>query len=183
MQLDGEPRATLYTEAWAGAVLRVAQLPPADRQAFGALLALVEAAWEHLRPAQLFVERHTPDPAASWCVLVQFLDSEVIDLFRGLAFSLTEYIPGPPCWDDDSDPTNLDADAGLFGRYVEVLSMAAARPDVPEDFRELVCNRRNELTRFVEEFTCSIAAIEGPAGGRPAARTLAPEPRHHHENS
>ncbi|HEY0022231.1 MAG TPA: hypothetical protein VGB24_04955 [Longimicrobium sp.] len=174
MQPDGEPRATLYTEAWAGAVLRVAHLPSGHRQAFGSLLALVESAWEHLRPAQLFVERHTPDPAAPWSVLVQFLDSEVIDLFRGLAFSLTEYIPNPPCWDDDSDPTNLDADAGLFGRYVEVLYMATARPDVPEDFRGLVCSCRNGLTRFVEEFTSGIAAIETPAGGCPVARTLIP---------
>lgn len=179
MQPDGEPRATLYTEAWAGAVLRVTQLPPGHRRAFGSLLALVEGAWEHLRPAQLFVERHTPDPAAPWSVLVQFLDSEVVDLFRGLAFSLTEYVPGPPCWDDDSDPTNLDADAGLFGRYMEVLSMAAARPDVPEEFRELVCTCRNGLTTFVEEFTSSTAAIEGPAGGRPAARALAPESERH----
>jgi hypothetical protein len=168
MQPDGEPRATLYTEAWAGAVLRVTQLPPRDRQAFGRLLALVEAAWEHLRPAQVFVERHTPDPGAPWSVLVQFLDAEVIDLFRGLAFSLTEYIPGPPCWDDDSDPTNLDADAGLFGRYMEVLYMAADRPDVPGDFRHLVCSCRNGLARYVEEFTSSIAAIED-AGGSPAA--------------
>lgn len=175
MPLDGEPRATIYTEAWTGAVARVTQLRPDGRRAFGSLLALVEAAWQHLRPAQLFVERHTPDPGAPWSVLVQFLDSEVIDLFRGLAFSLTEYIPGPPCWDDDSDPTNLDADAGLFGRYVEVLYMAAARPDVPEDFRELVCNCRNGLAGFAEEFTSSVAAIEEPAGGCPAARTLAPE--------
>jgi hypothetical protein len=167
MQPDGEPRATIYTEAWAGAVLRVAHLPPRHREAFGILLALVEGAWEHLRPAQLFVERHTPHPAAPCSLLVQFLDSEVIDLFRGLAFSVTEYIPGPPCWDDDSDPTNLDADAGLFGRYMEVLYMASDRAEVPEDFRELVCKTRNGLVRFVEEFTSNIAAIEG---ARPSCR-------------
>jgi hypothetical protein len=168
MQLDGEPAATIFTSAWAHAVQRVNQLPSGEpRRGFGMLLRLMETGWHHLRPAQHYVERHPPDPAAPCCVLVQFLDSEVIDLYRGLAFSITEYVPGATGWDDDADPTSLDADAGLFGRYLEVLYMAADRPDVPEEFRKLVCNCRNALTRFVEDFTYNIAVIEHPAGRYP----------------
>lgn len=85
----------------------------------------------------------------------------------------SEYVPGPPCRDDDSDPTNLDADAGLFGRYVEVLSMAAARPDVPEEFRELVCTCRNGLTTFVEELR---PASRPSKGRRGSALPRAPSP-------
>lgn len=177
MQRDGEPAATIFTSAWTDAVQRVERLPDCQQRGFSMLLQLVEAGWEHLRPAQHYAERHPPDPAAPWGVLVQFLDSEVIDLYRGLAFSVTDYVPGATEWDDDADPTALDADAGLFARYLEVLHMAAARPDVPEHFRELVCNCRVGLARFVEHFTSNIAAIEDPAGQCPSARTLTPKPQ------
>jgi hypothetical protein len=177
MQRDGEPAATIFTSAWTDAVQRVERLPDCQQRGFSMLLRLVEAGWDHLRPAQHYAERHSPDPATPWGVLVQFLDSEVIDLYRGLAFSVTDYVPGATGWDDDADPTALDADAGLFGRYLEVLYMAADRPDVPEEFRELVCNCRLGLARFAEDFMSHIAAIERPGRAVPhRAPPSSPEP-------
>ena len=136
----GEPEHTIYSPQWWNARARIRKLPKRQQALFTRLLDHVEAGWRHVRTLQIAYERleHLTRNESELAQFLDFIDADVVDLFRVVASDAAELVPGLEAREEGADPGDMDGDAALFLRYLQVLRMAARSGAVPEQLRDTV---------------------------------------------
>lgn len=134
-----EPRHTIYVDRWREAVGRLRLLEGEQRRLFTELLAHVDTGWRHVRQLQLEVERHATASAKHVQMrdVLAFIDADVVDTYREIAFDAADLVPGWDGWAQAADPGNMDGDATLFMRYMNMLRLAAASEELPRQLRDV----------------------------------------------
>ncbi len=136
-----EPRATIYSPAWRDARDRLKWVQDENARALlASAMDQVESGWVAVGALQWWAEQHRERdrPDSEYGALLTFAESEVQEVYRGLASHVAGWVLAWP--GDDLPPAN-DVDAGLseFGRYATVLVLATgAALDVPDGFRQVV---------------------------------------------
>jgi hypothetical protein len=151
-----EPLYTIYGASWYAARARA---PAAGRNAVR-LLDIVEAGWLAVRELQCWIETdvvRAREPGAYGHLLV-FVDVDLVDVFRELAGSAAELVPGWDGWASEADPDGLLADLGTFVRYVALLNLAVRAATVPAPFVQLVESVAERLRGWEEEASALVAA-------------------------
>lgn len=151
-----EPLYTIYGTAWYAARARA---PAIGRNAVR-LLDIVETGWLAVRELQSWIETEAvraQEPGA-YGHLLAFVDVDLVDVFRELAVSAADLVPGWDAWASEADPDGLLADVGTFVRYVAVLSLAVRAAPVPAPFAELVKSVADRLRGWGEEASALVAA-------------------------
>jgi hypothetical protein len=154
---DGaEPLYTIYRPAWYAARERAS--------AAGAyavrLLDIVETGWLAVRELQSWIETEAVrarEPGA-YGHLLAFVDVDLVDVFRELAGSAADLVPGWDGWASEADPDGLLADVGMFVRYVALLNLAVRQATVPAPFTELVESVAERLRGWGDEVSALVAA-------------------------
>ncbi len=157
-----EPRYTIYGDRWREALARMRRLEGEPRHLFTQLLAHVDAGWKQVRQLQLMCERYGTESPRSGPVhdVLAFIDGDVVDTFRELAFDAADLVPGWDGWEQAADPGNMDGDASLLARYLGVLRLAAASEELPAQLRNVSTLVSTALQGWEFEFTRLLRAID-----------------------
>jgi hypothetical protein len=159
----GEPRHTIFRPWWNEAWKRVGHSDEELRPLFAALLNAVEKGWLTVRTLQLAYERDAETPGAAKDdrqYLLDFIDGDVVDLYRSVAIGCTRLIPGPDGPDPAADPFAVWGDAELFARYLRLLALAARSAAVPPELRERIEHVERMLRGWLPEVTALLAEVE-----------------------
>jgi hypothetical protein len=134
-----EPSHTIYLDRWREGVTRLRGLTGEPRRLFTELLGHVDAGWKHVRELQLACETLARAGTQNMALrdVLAFIDADVVDTYRELAFDAADLVPGWAGWAQVADPGNLDGDASLFTRYLGVLRLAAASDELPQHLRDV----------------------------------------------
>lgn len=157
-----EPRHTIYVDRWRKALARVRLLEGEQRRLFAELLAHVDTGWRHVRQLQLEVERLATPSAKHVQIgdVLTFIDVDVVDLYREIAFDAADLVPGWDGWAQAADPGNMDGDATLFMRYMSMLRLAAASDELPRQLRDVSTEVWAELQGWEAGFTRLLRSID-----------------------
>lgn len=172
-----EPLHTIHQGDWRAGRERLAGLAGPEHRALSALLDHVEEAWRHLRDLQLLYETGQARARETdfYAQLLNFIDSDLVDVFRSVALDTAALVPGWAGWREAIERLDdLDADATLFARYADVLIMAVHHPDVPLHLRAAAGRFGPVMLGWYTQFTALLAAARAELHDRP---TGAP----HHE--
>jgi hypothetical protein len=136
----GEPLHTIYTPRWWNARARIQKLPKTQRALFAELLDHVERGWKHVRTLQIAYERmeQLTRGGDELAHVLDFIDADVVDLFRVVASDAADLVPGLEEWEDAADPGDMDGDMTVFVRYLHLLHLAAGSPGIPAPLKETV---------------------------------------------
>ena len=149
-----EPRATLHTNRWKEASARAVELQKTKAGAvWTRLLAHQERGWEYVRPLACVAEeakRLTTGPHLT-AAIYQFIDVEVVDLYRYNAFQCADLVLGPSSTDWFPSTDDIDAETDAFYRNVSLLRLASAHPLAPPEIRS-VAGRLGGLDGWYAEF-------------------------------
>ncbi|HEX2079863.1 MAG TPA: hypothetical protein VHG08_19255 [Longimicrobium sp.] len=157
---DTEPLSTIYGAQWQAARQRVEDLDPMTRRLLGRMLDLVEEGWTAALELQRWYEN---DPARAletddYGHLLEFVDADVIDLFRTIAAGIAELVPGKAGWEAEADPEGVESEIDEFMRYMTVLRLAVQAGGVPDAFRALVVSVAERLAGWGDELAAVVAA-------------------------
>lgn len=157
---DGaEPTYTIYGRAWYEARERVFVIGPVGRL-LATLLDEIEVGWHAVRDLQFWAEanpvRMTERDAYGF--MLAFIQGDLVDVYRDLAGSATEFVPGWRGWRLQADPDGLLADVETFSRYLAMLRLATRAEDVPPAFAALVESVDARLTGWGEEVAALVSA-------------------------
>jgi hypothetical protein len=157
-----EPEHTIYVDRWRAALARLRALDGEQKRLFTDLLAHVDAGWEQVRQLQLALERHTPSSAenATMREILAFIDGDIVDTFREMAFDAAALVPGWKGWADAADLGDMDGDASLFMRYLNVLRLAATSVEFPARMTEVITRVWTGLEGWDTEFARLLRAID-----------------------
>lgn len=130
-----EPLHTIYGPQWWNARARIQKLPKKQRAMFARLLDHVETGWRHVRTLQIAYERleHLARSGDELAQFLDFIDADVVDLFRVVASDAAALVPGLEEWDECADPGDMDGDVSVFTRYLHLLHLAARSPVIPAE--------------------------------------------------
>ena len=174
-----EPLHTIHQGEWRAGRKRLEGLAGPARLAVADLLDHVEATWRHLRPLQLLYESNTNRARETdfYGQLLDFIDGDLVDVFRSVAFDVAALVPGWPGWREALETVDdLDGDATLFTRYADVLIMAVHHPEVPMHLRAAAAQFGPVMLGWYDQFTALLASVEAEFDRLPAGtRTLDPE--------
>lgn len=159
---SSEPRHTIYVDRWREALARLRRLEGEPKRLFTELLAHVDAGWLYVRQLQLACERLGAGEGQSTAVrdVLAFIDGDVVDTFREIAFDAADLVPGWDGWGRAADPGDMDGDASLLARYLGVLRLAAVSEELPEQLREVSTNVSTALYGWEAKFTRLLRAID-----------------------
>jgi hypothetical protein len=134
-------------DRWRKALARLRHMEENERRLFTELLTHVDAGWKHVRRLQLACEQLAPEGSEKSALhhTLAFIDADVVDVFRELAFDAAALVPGWEGWDNAADPGDMDGDAGAFTRYLEILRVAAASGELPPELRVVITGVAAEL--------------------------------------
>ncbi len=145
-----EPRYTIYTQGFTAAQARVAAMDAADadRELFARMLRAFEEGWAHVAPLQAYCDGRRgrigmdDDEGA----VLQYLEVEIVDLFRWLAFTCAESIPGGDRQAQlEVSLEDLESEAHLFLLQVRLARLSVADPSIPAPLRDVVRERADAL--------------------------------------
>lgn len=160
---DAEPHHTIHVEGWRDARQRIARLDSSLKALLGPLLDHVEAGWAHIRPLQRWYEaeqEHARAASDDYALLLDFIDGDVVDLFRELAAAVAAMVPGYRGWEAEADPGGVEGELDRFVRYFTVFCYAVEAADAPEGLRAEVRAAVQGLEGWSTEFTVLVAAID-----------------------
>jgi hypothetical protein len=135
-----EPQHTIYRPEWWNARARIQKLPKKQRAMFTELLDHVERGWKHVRTLQIAYERleHLARSGDELAHFLDFIDADVVDIFRVVASDAADLVPGLEAWEECADPGDMDGDMTVFIRYLHLLHLAACSPRTPAPLKETV---------------------------------------------
>lgn len=165
---DTEPRHTIHVEGWRDARQRIARLDPPLQALLGPLLDHVEAGWAHVRPLQVWYEaerEHARTASDDYAHLLNFIDGDLVDLFRELAAGVAALVPGYDGWEAEADPGGVEGELDRFVRYFTVFRYAVEAADAPEGLRAEVRAAVQGLAGWSMELAVLLTAI-APLYGR-----------------
>lgn len=160
---DDEPRHTIYVDGWRDARQRIARLDPPLKALLEPLLDHVEAGWAHVRPLQRWYEaeqEHARAASDDHALLLDFIDGDVVDLFRELAAAVAALVPGYAGWEAEADPGGVEGELDRFIRYFTVLRYAVEGMNAPAELRDAVRAAAQGLAGWSTELAVLITAIE-----------------------
>lgn len=157
-----EPKHTIYVDRWREALARLRGLNGEKQGLFTELLAHVDAGWKQVRRLQLAVESFAPERAQGPAArdVLAFVDGDVVDTFREMAFDAAGLVPGREGWDASADLGDMDGDASVFMRYLSVLRLAGASAEFPETMHDVTAQVWDGLEGWDAEFTRLLRAID-----------------------
>lgn len=160
---DDEPRHTIHVDGWRDARQRIACLDPPLQALLGPLLDHVEAGWAHIRPLQRWYEaeqEHARAASDDYALLLDFIDGDLVDLFRELAAAVAALVPGYAGWEAEADPGGVEGELDRFIRYFTVFRYAVEAADAPEGLRAEARAAVQGLAGWSTEFAVLLAAID-----------------------
>lgn len=157
-----EPEHTIYVDRWRAALVRLRTLQGEPKRLFTDLMAHVDAGWKQVRQLQLALERHTSSGAENATVreILAFIDGDIVDTFREMAFDAAALVPGLEGWADAADLGDMDGDASLFMRYLNVLRLAATSVEFPARMTEVITQVWTGLEGWDAEFARLLRSID-----------------------
>lgn len=171
-----EPSRTIYGDGWAQARRRVETLAPGTRPVLLAALTHVEAGWEYVRELQRWHDdnRARARDRGALALILEFLDGDVVDVYREIAAEVAALVPGYPGWENQADPGAIDGDGDVFHRYFAVFALAVEQAPEAEPVRELVRSATRGLAGWCTELTVLVTAIDTTVlrPARPDSRSL-----------
>jgi hypothetical protein len=159
-RIGQEPYVTIRTDVWDDGMARLALLPERTRRPLQRIIAHVEAGWVHVARLQLLFEVNrgiARDKSLEGQVL-NFIDSEITDLFRGLAWDAVWLIPGasgPPPRQGRAfypDSEELSGDADFFARCLTMLHLAGHSTQLSEPLRREILSATVPLMDWSDRF-------------------------------
>ena len=159
---DDEPRYTIHVDGWRDARQRIGRLDPPLKALLEPLLDHVEAGWAHVRPLQRWYEaeqEHARAASDDYALLLDFIDGDLVDLFRELAAAVAALVPGYAGWETEADPGGVEGELDRFVRYFAVFRYAVEAADAPEGLRAAVRAAAQGLAGWSTEFAVLLAAI------------------------
>lgn len=158
-----EPLHTIYLPWWTDARQRAQRLDPPLRAMFGRMLDHVEAGWTHVAPLQRWYEAHRDrarDASDDYAHLLNFIDGDLVDLFRELAVGVAALVPGYDGWEAEADPGGVDGELGRFARYFAVFQRAVEAIGVPAKLGDAVRAAAQGLAGWATELAVLVRAID-----------------------
>lgn len=160
--LWSEPQHTIYHPGWWNARARIRKLPKRQRALFTRLLDHVERGWRHVRLLQIAYERleHLARGEGELAYFLDFIDADVVDLFRVVASDAADLVPGLDEWEEAADPGDMDGDMTVFIRYLHLLHLAAGSPCIPVPLKETVDATVAGLDGWLPRLTSLLRTID-----------------------
>jgi hypothetical protein len=157
-----EPLHTIYLPWWTDARRRAQRLDPPLRAMFTRALDHVEAGWAHVAPLQRWYEAHRDRArdGSDYAHLLNFIDGDLVDLFRELAVGVAALVPGYDGWEADADPGGVDGELDRFERYFAVFRRAAEAIDAPATLGDAVRAAAQGLASWATELAVLVRAID-----------------------
>ena len=158
-----EPRHTIYLPWWTDAWERAQRLDPPLRAMFTRARDHVEAGWGHVAPLQRWYEAHRDrarDASDDYAHLLNFIDGDLVDLFRELAVGVAALVPGYDGWEADADPGGVDGELDRFTRYLTVFQCAAEAIDIPVELKQAIRAAGKGMIGWATELTVLVSAID-----------------------
>lgn len=134
-----EPRRSIYVLTWDDAWRRAERLAPGTRPLFIALLRHIEDGWRDVRLLAGWYDEHRVLSSfdARWHALVDFVDGDVVDVYRETALEACALVPGWANWEEEADPGDVESEAECFQRYLALLALAVEVEGAPAELREI----------------------------------------------
>jgi hypothetical protein len=132
------------------------------RHIFVSLMDHLETGWKHIRPLQLWYEenRETARGTDAYWHLMEFIDADLVDVFRGLVALAYALVPGYPEWLETADPGDVDGEADTFHRYLVMAGAAAEHDSVPDGLRHLARAAAHALADWTTDLLVLVDAID-----------------------
>jgi hypothetical protein len=181
---SGEPRVTLYSHEWRNGMFLIGAIPEPERGYYRAFFAHLETGWKTVRVLQIAAESllhgHSPcDDVANW------VDVEITDNFRWLAFACLQMIPNVRIFDAELEERlneggfaspfgqeppvdELEPEAQMLGRNVRLLAMMEGAAGFPHALRGIVAPAASALTAWER----ALPAVAAPVVAYVISRTL-----------
>jgi hypothetical protein len=135
-----------------------------DRELFARMLRAFEEGWPHVAPLQAYCDgRRTrigkdDDEGA----VLQFLEVEIVDLFRSLAFACAESIPGGERRSSrELSVEELQSEAHLLVLQVRLAVLAVADSSIPDPLRDVVRERADALLPAARRIETLVRELAG----------------------
>lgn len=159
-EMGTEPYVTIRTDVWDNGMARLAGLSGQKQRRLQRLIAHVEAGWVHVAHLQLLFELNRELARATSLdgQVLNFIDSEITDLFRGLAWDAVWLIPGasgpPPRAGRAFYPTSeeLSGDTDFFTRCLTMLHVAGHSAALSEALRREILSATVPLMGWSTRF-------------------------------
>jgi hypothetical protein len=159
---DGaEPIHTIYGPPWYAARQRAHAGAGTAARHLVRLLDVIESGWHALRDLQHWYECRVPpaDTSDTYGHLLRFVGADLVDVFRVVAVSAAELVPGWPGWAAEADPDGLLGEVDTFVRYLALLHWAVQAAPVPEPFAMLVVSVADRFTGWDSEVLALVTAV------------------------
>lgn len=153
---ESAPEALMRPVWWLSALQRVRDYTgdPARAKLVVRLLEHVEQAWSNAAELQAACCSHR-DPASEHESLqhfLQFVESDVVELFFRMAQRSAQLVTGP-------DPRSTTDEIERFIRNLEVMRLAAADGEIPGDLRVVIHRLGRDLSDWFSDFAPLIGAV------------------------
>lgn len=159
---DGaEPIHTIYGPTWYAARQRAHAGTGKPARHLVRLLDVIESGWHALRDLQHWYEGNVPpaDTSDPYGHLLRFVGADLVDVFRVVAVSAAELVPGWSDWAAEADPDGLVGEVETFVRYLALLHSAVQAAPVPEPFAMLVVSVADRFTGWGTEVSALVTAV------------------------
>jgi hypothetical protein len=123
----------------------------------------VEAGWRHVRELQRWYDDNRERVHGlldDHALLLNFIDRDVVDLFRVIAGEVADLVPGYPAYEATADPGSLDGYIDTFRRYFAVFTLAVEQAPGAEPLREVARAAATGLAGWCTELDAFVAAID-----------------------
>jgi len=157
-----EPGHTIYLPEWFHARWRLQRLPSFKRDLFTRALDHVESGWEHVRELQRHADanrEHTLANCDTYSDLLDFIDGDLVDIFRVIAAEVSRLVPGYPEWEERASADEVDGDTDVFRRYFTVFALAVEQEPKAEPLREATRAAKTGLAGWCTEMGILVASI------------------------
>lgn len=172
-----EPQCTLYTTKWSVGRERASRIVSARyRATFTTLLDCVEQGWTILRPLQVTAEtwRWNQSFTGTQRAVADFVDIEVCDLFRTIAWDCAAMPPGPGAYQDVQVFEDTEAEIEVVRRNLTVAALGVEHPEFPEPFRAVVRDAAASFEPWMERLQPALSRALDVVGdvcrGKPMPR-------------
>lgn len=162
---------------WREARDRALRLDEASRPLFLGILDHVDAGWMQVAPLQAWYEAHRDHARESsddYAQLLNFIQDDLVDLFREVAAGVAALVPGYAGWEAEADPAEVEGDLDAFRRYLTVLRYAVEAMDAPAALRDAVRAAAQGLAGWCTELAVLVTAIEEAVVAPMHGRELGP---------
>jgi len=160
---EREPCYTIYCEPWQEARRCAARLPLRLRRIQDAVLEYIEEGWAILRPVTLAAEDALGDSAARTREAVHvctFIEAELTDLFRGLAFQQRDRVPGFTPMFSHGPCSEAVEEAEYVQRLFHVVALGACDPAFPRQVGDVIGPALAAFDGWVEGWPRVVAALD-----------------------